>query len=65
MARADKPACEGGPRNGTRRGPGRPIQGREAKRRYQILLEPQVAEKLRRAGGGNLSLGIAQAADRI
>lgn len=47
------------------KGPGRPIQGHEAKRRFQVLLEPRIAEKLRHAGGGNLSRGIAQAADLL
>gem|GEM_PF-5430929 len=45
------------------RGRGRPIEGREAKRRYQVLLEPRIAEKLRRTGDGNLSRGIARVAD--
>ena len=40
---------------------GRPIVGREAKKRYQVMLEPRTAEKLRKAGGGNLSAGIAAA----
>jgi hypothetical protein len=44
---------------------GRPIQGREAKRRYQVMLEPRVAEKLRKAGKDNLSAGIAKAAERL
>lgn len=52
-------------RHAPKRRRGRPIEGREAKRRYQILLEPRIAEKLRQAGGGNLSRGIAQAADRL
>jgi len=56
MARADKPEF------GVRRGPGRPIQGREAKRRYQVLIEPRIAEQLRQAGDGSLSRGIAHAA---
>ena len=42
--------------------PGRPIQGREAKKRYQVMLEPATAEKLRKTGKGNLSAGIAHAA---
>lgn len=44
------------------RGPGRPIEGQEAKRRYQVLLEPRIAENLRRVGDGNLSRGIARVA---
>jgi hypothetical protein len=42
---------------------GRPIEGAEAKQRYQVALEPHVAEKLRRLGGDNLSRGIALAAE--
>jgi hypothetical protein len=45
-------------------GPGRPIQGRETKRRYQVMLEPRVAEKLRNLADGNLSAGIAKALER-
>lgn len=41
---------------------GRPIVGKEAKQRYQVMLEPRTAEKLRKAGAGNLSAGIAHAA---
>lgn len=44
---------------------GRPILGKEAKKRYQVMLEPNTAEKLRTAGGGNLSAGIALAAKRL
>lgn len=44
---------------------GRPIQGREAKQRYQVMLEPRVAEKLRKLADGNLSAGIAKALERI
>lgn len=44
---------------------GRPVQGKEAKTRYQVMLEPHVADKLRRAGSGNLSQGIAMAAERL
>lgn len=44
---------------------GRPILGHEAKRRYQVMLEPHTAEKLRTAGGDNLSAGIALAAKRL
>lgn len=42
--------------------PGRPLLGKEAKRRYQVMLEPRTAESLRKLGGGNLSAGIAHAA---
>lgn len=44
---------------------GRPILGQEAKRRYQVMLEPVTAEKLRKAGGDNLSAGITLAAKRL
>lgn len=44
---------------------GRPIVGKEAKRRYQVMLEPRTAEKLRKAGKGNLSAGIAHAAASV
>lgn len=43
---------------------GRPIVGKEAKQRYQVMLEPRTAEKLRKAGGGNLSAGIAVVAHK-
>lgn len=44
---------------------GRPVLGRETKARYQVMLEPATAEKLRKAGGDNLSAGIAKAAERL
>jgi len=44
---------------------GRPVTGAEAKVRYQVVLEPQTAEKLRQLGGDNLSRGIALAARSI
>lgn len=40
---------------------GRPLTGKEAKKRYQVMLEPRTAERLRKAGKGNLSAGIAHA----
>lgn len=43
---------------------GRPILGEEAKKRYQVMLEPSVAESLRKLGRGNLSAGIAKAAKK-
>lgn len=43
---------------------GRPIEGKEAKKRYQVMLEPRTAERLRKLGQGNLSAGIAKAADQ-
>lgn len=39
---------------------GRPIAGAEKKQRYQVLLEPSVAEVVRREGGDNLSRGVAK-----
>lgn len=44
---------------------GRPIIGLQVKRRYQVSLEPIVAQKLRAAAGDNLSGGIAIAAKRL
>jgi hypothetical protein len=44
---------------------GRPVAGAEKKERYQVALEPKVAEKLRKFGGDNLSRGIALAADKV
>jgi len=41
---------------------GRPKAGQRAKRRFQVVLDPTIAEKLRLHGSGNLSLGIAKAA---
>jgi hypothetical protein len=39
--------------------PGRPITGAEKKLRYQVALEPRVADEMRSDGGDNLSRGIA------
>ncbi len=47
------------------RGPGRPLTGLERKERFQVRLEPRIAEKIRRFGGDNLSRGIALLAERI
>lgn len=44
---------------------GRPILGAERRKRYQVVLEPPVAEKLRKYGGGNLSAGIVKAAAKV
>lgn len=44
---------------------GRPRIGKEVKARYQVMLEPRVAARLRKLGKGNLSRGIAEAADRL
>lgn len=51
------------PRKDAPRGPGRPRLGVETRKRYQVVLEPRVAERLREYGEGNLSAGIARAAD--
>jgi hypothetical protein len=39
--------------------PGRPIAGAQKKERYQVALEPRVADEVRSEGGDNLSRGIA------
>jgi hypothetical protein len=44
---------------------GRPITGMEPKRRYQVMIEPRIAEKLRKLGGNNLSRGIELAAGKV
>ena len=44
---------------------GRPKQGREVKQRYQVMLEPRVAAKLKKLGKNNMSQGIAIAAERL
>jgi hypothetical protein len=41
---------------------GRPITGAERKRKLTVMIEPSVAQQLRRLGGDNLSRGIARAA---
>ncbi len=38
---------------------GRPVAGAEKKQRYQVVLEPSVAENVRRDGGDNLSRGLS------
>ena len=38
---------------------GRPVVGAEKKERYQVALEPRVADEVRALGGDNLSRGIA------
>ncbi len=48
-----------------RRGPGRPLTGLERKERYQVKIEPRIAERIRRFGGDNLSRGIALLAEKI
>jgi hypothetical protein len=44
---------------------GRPVSGNRPKQRFQVVLDPAIAERLRRQGGGNLSLGIDKAARQI
>ena len=40
---------------------GRPVAGPEKKQRYQVMLEPSVAENTRReVGGNNLSRGLSK-----
>ena len=41
---------------------GRPIQGAQRKAMFAVMIEPAIAEQLRRLGGANLSRGIALAA---
>jgi hypothetical protein len=43
---------------------GRPRQGKETKVRYNVMLEPAIAEWLRKYGGDNLSAGIQALAVR-
>lgn len=43
---------------------GRPLLGAEPKQRYQVMLEPKIAAKLRKLGGNNLSRGIVVAFER-
>lgn len=49
-------------RAATRVPPGRPLIGRERRERYQIRLEPTLAEWLDAYGEGNRSAGIERAA---
>jgi hypothetical protein len=39
---------------------GRPVAGSEKKQRYQVVLEPSIAENARRDGGDNLSRGLSK-----
>jgi hypothetical protein len=41
---------------------GRPISGDARKERRNVMLEPVIADFLRRQGGGNLSAGIQEVA---
>jgi hypothetical protein len=43
---------------------GRPITGEQRKMPYNVMLEPSVADKLRKLGDNNLSRGIAIAAQK-
>lgn len=42
--------------------PGRPLLGRERRERYQVRLEPALADWLDKLGDGNRSAGIERAA---
>lgn len=44
------------------RPPGRPLIGNERRERYQIRLEPSLAEWLDKFGSGNRSAGVERAA---
>lgn len=43
---------------------GRPTLGAERKKVYTVMIEPAVADRLRKLGGDNLSRGIALAAEK-
>ena len=45
--------------------PGRPLLGREKRRRYVVTLEPATAETARQIGAGNLSAGLTAAVERF
>lgn len=45
----------------TKRHPGRPLVGREKRKRYLVTLEPATADRAREIGSGNLSGGVTQA----
>lgn len=47
------------------RPPGRPLMGREKRRRYVVTLEPATAETARQIGAGNLSAGLTAAVERF
>ena len=51
-------------RMGKKRGPGRPLTGLQRKERYQIRLEPRIADKIRRYGGGSLTGGVLLLAEK-
>jgi hypothetical protein len=42
------------------RGPGRPQMGKEARKRYQVMLEPRLRDKAEQIGKGNFSAGITR-----
>lgn len=48
--------------NRSRRAPGRPLLGAERRERYQVRLEPLLADWLDKLGDGNRSAGIEHAA---
>ena len=43
---------------------GRPKQGKETKKRHNVMLEPAITDFFRRQGDGNLSAGIQRVAAR-
>jgi hypothetical protein len=49
----------------TKRTRGRPIAGQQRTQKFQVTLEPRIAEILRQLGNGNLSRGITIASEQI
>ena len=47
----------------TKRHPGRPVVGREKRKRYLVTLEPATADRAREIGAGNLSGGVTEAVE--
>lgn len=37
---------------------GRTAMGEEVRNRYQVMMEPSLAERVRQLGGGNFSAGV-------
>jgi hypothetical protein len=44
---------------------GRPIAGAQRKAPFTVMIEPAIAQRLRKLGGNNLSRGIALAAESL
>lgn len=42
----------------TENGRGRALLGKETRGRYQVMMEPSLAEKVRQLGDGNFSRGV-------